>query len=110
MSYDQAIDYFTANVSFVPEARTKVSSDPAAKAVYEGAEKAIYRYSKWPTQAITYNIGKSAIVEMREAYRAARGPAFQPKEFHEAFMRMGTIPPPLIRDELLAEARRRRGA
>jgi uncharacterized protein (DUF885 family) len=108
MSYDQAVDYFAENVSFFPGARAKAASDPAAKAVYENAEKAIYRYSKWPTQAITYNIGKSAIVDLRDAYKAARGPGFQAKEFHEAFMRMGTIPPPLIRDELLAQARRKR--
>jgi uncharacterized protein (DUF885 family) len=109
MSYDQAVDFFAENVSFIPGARAKAASDPAAKAVYENAEKAIYRYSKWPTQAITYNIGKSAIVELREAYKAARGPGYQAKEFHEAFMRMGTIPPPLIRDELLAQARRKQG-
>lgn len=109
MSYDQAVDYFAANVSFLPDARAKAAAgDPAAKAVFENADKAIYRYSKWPTQAITYNLGKAAIVELREAYRAARGPGFQAKEFHEAFMRMGTIPPPLFRDELLAQARRTR--
>jgi len=107
MSYDQAVDYFTGNVSFFPGARAKAADDPAAKAVFVNAEKAIYRYSKWPTQAITYNIGKTAIVALRDAYRTARGPDFQAKEFHEAYMRMGTIPPPLFRDELLAEARRK---
>lgn len=105
MSYDQAVDYFNANVDFVPGARARAASDPAAKAVFERAEKAIYRYSKWPTQAITYNLGKAGIVELREAYRKVRGPKFQAKDFHEDFMRMGTIPAPLIRDQLLAEAR-----
>jgi uncharacterized protein (DUF885 family) len=108
MSYGEAVDYFNANVDFFPGARARAASDPAAKAVFERADKAIYRYSKWPTQAITYYIGKATIEELREAYRAARGPGFQAKEFHEAFMRMGTIPPPLFRDELLAQARRKR--
>ena len=33
----------------------------------------MYRYSKWPTQAITYNLGKNEILELREAVRVARG-------------------------------------
>lgn len=106
MSYDQAVDYFNANVDFVPGARARArAGDAAARAVFDRAEKAIYRYSKWPTQAITYNLGKAAIIELREAYKAARGPAFQAKEFHERYMRLGPVPPPLMREELLRQAR-----
>jgi uncharacterized protein (DUF885 family) len=105
MSYDEAVDYFNANVDFVPGARSRAATDPAARAVFDRAEKAIYRYSKWPTQAITYNLGKSAIIELREAYKAARGPAFQAKEFHERYMRLGPVPPPLMREELLRQAK-----
>ncbi len=86
MTFGQAVDYFTANVNFYPNACA--SSDPTAKAVCDGAQRAIYRYSKWPTQAITYNLGKNAIISMREA----RG-GESLKEFHERFMKMGTIPP-----------------
>src|SRR5439155_9246742 len=101
MSYDEAVDYFNANVDFVPGARARArAGDAAARAVFERAEKAIYRYSKWPTQAITYNLGKAAIIELREAYRRARGPGFEAKEFHERYMRLGPVPPPLMRDEL----------
>lgn len=106
MSYDAAVDYFNANVDFVPGARARArAGDSAARAVFERAEKAIYRYSKWPTQAITYNLGKAAIIELREAYKAARGPGYQAKEFHERYMRLGPVPPPLMRDELLRQAR-----
>ncbi|CAN7142761.1 DUF885 domain-containing protein [Phenylobacterium sp. LjRoot225] len=101
MSYDEAVDYFNANVDFVPGARGRAAGDPAARAVFDRAEKAIYRYSKWPTQAITYNLGKSSIIELREAYKAARGPAYQAKEFHERYMQMGPVPPPLMREALL---------
>ncbi|HET7229117.1 MAG TPA: DUF885 domain-containing protein [Longimicrobium sp.] len=104
MSFDQAIDYFTANVNFFPGARQKAASDPAAKAVSEGALRAIYRYSKWPTQAITYNLGKTAIQSLRDAYRQARGSAYTAKEFHERLMRMGTIPASFFRDYFLASA------
>ena len=64
----------------------------------EGAQRAIYRYSKWPTQAITYNLGKNAIIQLREAYRQARGSSYWPKEFHERFMKMGMIPPGYYRE------------
>jgi uncharacterized protein (DUF885 family) len=103
MSYDEAVDYFTEHVSFYPRTCARAASDPAARAICDGAQRAIYRYSKWPTQAITYNLGKNAIIELREAYRAARGAAYTPREFHERFMRMGTIPVGYFRDQLLAE-------
>ncbi|HET6232678.1 MAG TPA: DUF885 domain-containing protein [Longimicrobiaceae bacterium] len=107
MSFDQAMDYFTANVNFFPGACAKAASDPAAKAVCDGALRAIYRYSKWPTQAITYNLGKSAIQSLRDAYRQARGAAYTPKEFHERLMRMGTIPASYFREYFLSTARGR---
>jgi uncharacterized protein (DUF885 family) len=91
MTYDQAVDYFTANVNFYPNACA--ASEPTAKAVCEGAQRAIYRYSKWPTQAITYNLGKNAIISLRDA----RG-SESLKAFHERFMKMGMIPPGFYRD------------
>jgi uncharacterized protein (DUF885 family) len=106
MTFDQAIDYFNANVNFFPGAREKAASDPAAKAVSEGALRAIYRYSKWPTQAITYNLGKTAIQSLRDAYRQAKGSAYSAKEFHERLMRMGTIPATYFREYFLATANR----
>ena len=64
------------------------------------------RYGKWPTQAITYNLGKNAIIQLCEAYRQARGSSYSPKEFHERFMKMGMIPPGYYRESFLADARR----
>jgi uncharacterized protein (DUF885 family) len=105
MTFDQAVDYFTANVSFFPNACARAAADPAAKAICEGAQRALYRYSKWPTQAITYNLGKTAIQELRDAYRQAKGAGYSAKEFHERLMRMGTIPAPYFRETFLAAAR-----
>lgn len=102
MTFDEARDYFTENVDFYPNACAAAASDPTAKAICDGAERAIYRYSKWPTQAITYNLGKNAILELREAYRKARGSGFSEKEFHERFMAMGTIPVGYFREVFLA--------
>ncbi|HEU4801192.1 MAG TPA: DUF885 domain-containing protein [Gemmatimonadales bacterium] len=92
MTFDEAVDYFAARVEFVPEASTRRASDPVANAAYETADRAIYRYSKWPTQAITYNLGKNEIVALREAERAKAGAGFDARAFHEWLMRQGTVP------------------
>jgi uncharacterized protein (DUF885 family) len=103
MSYDEAVNYFTERVAFSPGACARAATDEDARAICDTANRAIYRYSKWPTQAITYNLGKNAIVELREAYRAKKGNAYSAKEFHERLMRMGSIPVGFFRDQFLAE-------
>lgn len=102
MRYADAVNYFTEKVNFYPDACARAATDPAARAICDGAERAIYRYSKWPTQAITYNLGKNAIIALNDAYRSRRGSAYSQREFHERFMRMGTIPAGFFRDVILA--------
>jgi uncharacterized protein (DUF885 family) len=102
MTFDEAMNYFTEHVNFYPGACARAASDPTAKAVCDGATRAIYRYSKWPTQAITYNLGKNAIAALRESYRSRKGGTYTAREFHERFMRMGTIPTGFFRDVFLA--------
>lgn len=101
MKYDEAVNYFAEHVAFYPGAPAAAARDAAAKAITDGAERAIYRYSKWPTQAITYNLGKAAILELREALRQKEGDRFSPRAFHERLMRMGTIPAGYFRDAWL---------
>ena len=101
MTFDQAVDYFTEHVQFFPGACAKAAGDPVAKALCEIASRAIYRYSKWPTQAITYNLGKNAIVSLREEVKRRQGARFSKRDFHERLMRMGTIPAGYYRDEFL---------
>jgi uncharacterized protein (DUF885 family) len=103
MTFDEAIDYFAEHVEFMPGARQQASRDPAAKAVFDGAGRAIYRYSKWPTQAITYNLGKNEIAGLRAALKDKEGASFDLKRFHERFMSQGTLPSGYIRDVLLAD-------
>jgi uncharacterized protein (DUF885 family) len=91
-------------VSFYPGACARAAQDPTARAICDSANRAIYRYSKWPTQAITYNLGKNSIIELREAWRAKKGSAYSAKEFHERLMRMGSIPVGFFRESFLAEA------
>ena len=101
MTFDEAVDYFSEHYLFVPNACAKAASDPAAKAICDQAARAIYRYSKWPTQAITYNLGKNEILQLREEYRRQKGAAYDQKEFHERLMRQGTIPAGYIREAFL---------
>jgi uncharacterized protein (DUF885 family) len=101
MTFDEAVDYFNAHVNFAPDACARAGADPASRAICDEGRRAMYRYSKWPTQAITYNLGKNAIVRLREAYKAKVGAQYSAKSFHERLMRMGTIPAGYYHDEFL---------
>ncbi len=113
LSFDDAVGYFARNVHFV---KGHVSTDPAVnpsaaeRADVEASQKAIYRYSKWPTQAITYHLGKAAILELREEMRKIEGDAFDERRFHEAFLSQGSIPPGYFGPLVLDAARARVGA
>ncbi len=102
MKFDEAVDYFTTHVDFYPGARQAADKDPTARAVADNAQRAMYRYSKWPTQAICYNLGKNAIIDLREAVKKKQGDKFSARTFHERLMRMGTIPAGYFRDWFLA--------
>lgn len=102
MTFDEAVDYFAEHVQFFPGARAAAGHDPIAKAVMDSSSRAIYRYSKWPTQAITYNLGKTAIQKLRADVMAKEGTSFNAKAFHEKFMGMGTIPVGYFRKSFLA--------
>jgi len=104
LSFDEAVDYYTENVDFLPKACRPAEGDPTRSASCDTARRAIYRYSKWPTQAITYHLGKAAILDLREAYRKVHGDRYSEKEFHERLMGQGTIPAGYFRNVLLGEA------
>jgi len=104
MTFDEAVAYYLDNVEFLPDACAGDGRDPVKAAVCNGARRAIYRYSKWPTQAITYHLGKRAILELRDEVRRLQGDRFSLREFHERFLSAGTIPPGYFRDRLLEES------
>jgi uncharacterized protein (DUF885 family) len=54
-----------------------------------------------PGYFIGYFMGLSEILKMRDAYRQARGPAFTLKDFHDHLLRIGSMPPALVREALL---------
>jgi uncharacterized protein (DUF885 family) len=106
MSYDDAVDLFSQVVDFQPGScrdASAVAAKPAKRASCDSAERAIFRYSKWPTQAITYRLGKDQIFALRKDAAQIAGERFSPKDFHVLFMQQGTIPVGYFREELLKE-------
>ncbi len=50
-----------------------------------------------------YTLGKLQILKLREDYRKLRGPAFNLEEFHDQFMREGSVPMKIIRKSMLGD-------
>jgi uncharacterized protein (DUF885 family) len=105
LSYDAAVTLFSEVVDFLPGACDAGSGNlsETKRASCGSAERAIFRYSKWPTQAITYRLGKDQIYALREEASRELGATFSLKAFHLAFIRQGTIPPAYFKDVLLNE-------
>jgi uncharacterized protein (DUF885 family) len=105
MQYEEAVDLFSEVVDFLPGSCRDAGAlkNPAKKASCGDAERAIFRYSKWPTQAITYRLGKEEILSLRAEAQKLLGSRFSPKEFHVLYMKQGTVPPGYFRKELLRE-------
>jgi uncharacterized protein (DUF885 family) len=117
MTYDGATTLFSEVVDFLPgtcaapgASASTQAMNAVKRASCDAAERAIFRYSKWPTQAITYNLGKNAIIALREECKARMGASFSPKKFHERFMSQGQIPVAFIRESFLAECGAATGA
>ncbi|MEO6223058.1 MAG: DUF885 domain-containing protein [Vicinamibacterales bacterium] len=54
-----------------------------------------------PGYFIGYFMGMSEILKMRDEFRERRGPAFTLKDFHDRLLRIGSMPPALMREALL---------
>jgi uncharacterized protein (DUF885 family) len=105
MGYDAATTTYSEVVDFLPgqcDAAGRGAS-AAKRASCENAEGEVFRYSKWPTQALTYRIGKDQIGALRQEAAKQLGAAFSAKAFHLQFIAQGTIPPAYFRTALLKE-------
>ena len=109
MTYDQAVDVMSEMMDFLPGscAGAAARKNPSKRVSCLGAEQAIFRYSKWPTQAITYRLGRDEIFDLRRQVAAALGEKFSPRAFHIQLMKQGTIPVGYFRRQLLDELTRR---
>jgi uncharacterized protein (DUF885 family) len=59
-----------------------------------GTADALYGY---------YTMGKLMILKLRDDYKAKQGTAYSLRAFHDAFIRLGPLPLPLIRRAMLGE-------
>jgi uncharacterized protein (DUF885 family) len=62
------------------------------------------RYTRTPTQPLSYLIGKREIQALRREVERARGTQFRLGEFHDQFLSLGAIPLSFAREILLAAA------
>jgi uncharacterized protein (DUF885 family) len=67
----------------------------------EFIRKEVKRYIAYPTQAMSYLIGKIQIQKLKTDYMAKYGQNIPLKEFHDDLLRQGSIPVSLSRIKLL---------
>ena len=103
LGYDDAVTLFSEVVDFMPGScgDSKALRAPAKRASCKSAQAAVNRYARWPTQAITYRIGKDQIVALRTRAQQELGPKFSAQRFHVEFMKQGTIAAGYFGDELI---------
>ncbi|WP_421932555.1 DUF885 domain-containing protein [Phenylobacterium sp.] len=65
----------------------EIDGEPESSAITE-----IERYSVWPGQACSYMVGKLTWLRLREKARAALGPRFDIRKFHDAGLLSGAMP------------------
>lgn len=69
------------------ETLSSIDGDPTSLSGQE-----VERYSVWPGQACDYMVGKLTILKLRAKAKAALGPRFDIKKFHDAVLLSGSIP------------------
>ena len=107
LSFEDAVRLFSEIVDFLPGScqDAAVLKLDAKQASCKGARGAVTRYANWPTQAITYRLGKEQILALRKRAQQALGARFSAKRFHLEFMKQGTIPAGYFGEELLRTLR-----
>ena len=85
-SRQQAIDYMMAN-SVLAENNIVNEVD---------------RYLSWPGQALAYKVGQLEILRLREEGTRRLGARFDIKGFHDAVLRNGAVPLPVLREQVEA--------
>ena len=89
---DQAIAYLRDNTALSEhEVRTEVD-----------------RYISWPAQALSYKLGEIAIMKLRREAEAELGGKFDVRRFHDAVLAPGSVPLPVLEEEIRAFIQRER--
>ena len=80
----QAIDYLSSNTALsLHECTTETD-----------------RYISWPGQALSYKIGELKIRELRTRAEQALGPKFDRRRFHDAVLANGSVPLPVLEQQI----------
>jgi uncharacterized protein (DUF885 family) len=66
----------------------------------DAATKATERYIVMPGQATAYTVGMLKIVALREKAKAALGPRFDLRDFHDVVLRSGALPLDLLEQQV----------
>ena len=106
MSFEDAVSLFSQVVDFLPGGcQESAAQSDAKQASCKSARGAVSRYARWPTQAITYRLGKEQILALRRRAQQQLGARFALERFHLEFMKQGTIPAGYFGEELLRTLR-----
>lgn len=81
---EQAIDYLASHTAL---ARHDVVTE-------------VDRYISWPGQALSYYIGYHTILDLREEAERELGPAFDQRPFHDTILNLGSVPLPVLEEEV----------
>jgi uncharacterized protein (DUF885 family) len=108
LGFDDAVTLFSETVDFLPGSCADADALrlPAKRASCKSAWAAVNRYSRWPTQAITYRLGKDQIVALRARAQREVGAKYSEQRFHLEFMKQGTIAAGYFADEVLDALKR----
>lgn len=64
------------------------------------------RYISWPGQALSYKLGEITIVRLRDEAEKALGAKFDVKAFHDALLSEGSVPLPVLEEQVRAFIRK----
>jgi len=70
------------------------------------------RYISWPAQALSYKLGEITIVKLRAEAEKELGDTFDIKAFHDAVLRQGSVPLPVLESQVrafVAQSKARQG-